>query len=274
MISDDHKACDMLNDQMTAYPENMGVTNEMQLAVDKWPNLISTGPTCSGVLPIETHDTLGNSSPEDEQYSVYHAKHSPTSISETGSSDVSAMCNLNPNYEAFQVPLGTCLEALSLDQNTNPKHTHNHEHLESHIIEWECDSITNPPDDGKLNCCSTNDSSNTCCRPCQYPDSLDLPVFYEAQVILNSQNLVTEQEMAFEDISTVVHAGKHGRLPDIKPDYLKDNNYCYLKIWSKLHCGYKQYLVDNLLNNVVMKISMVKLLIEQGCIITQDHEHS
>ena len=66
LTSDDHEACNMLNDQMTACPGNMGVTSEMQLTIDKQPNLISTGPTCSGVLPIETHDTLGNLSLEDE----------------------------------------------------------------------------------------------------------------------------------------------------------------------------------------------------------------
>ena len=64
--SDDHEALNVLNDQMIIHPENTGVTSEMQLAVDKWPNLISTGPTCSGVSPIETHDIPGNLSFEDE----------------------------------------------------------------------------------------------------------------------------------------------------------------------------------------------------------------
>ena len=273
MTSDDHEAHNVLNDQMMAHSETMGVTSEMQLAINKWPNPISTGPMCSGVLLTETRDALGNLSLEDERYLVHHADNSPMSVPGTGSSDVSAPCNLNPDYEAFQEPLGTCLEALSLDQNTNPEHPHNHEHLKSHVIEWECDSITNLPDNGKLHRCSTNDSSDTHCRPCHYPDSPKLPVCYEAQVILGSKNLITKQGMVFEDISMVVHAGKHGRPPDSKPDSLKDNNYCHLKICFKLHCGYKQYLVCNLLNNIVMKISMVKVLIKQGCMTTQDHGH-
>ena len=62
----------------------------------------------------------------------------------TGSSDVSTLCNLHPNYEALQVSLGTCLESLNLDRNTNPEHAHNHEHLESHVVEWEHDGVTNP----------------------------------------------------------------------------------------------------------------------------------
>ena len=229
----------MLNDQMMAHPETMGATSEMQLAINEWPNLISTGPTCLGVLPIETHDTLGNPSLEDEQYPIHHTKYSPTSIPRTGSNNVSALCNLDPDYEALWVLLGTCWEASSLDQTTDPEHTHNHEHLESHIIEWEHDSVTNLPDDGKLNRCSTNDFSDTHCGSCHYPDSLNLPVHYEAQVILDSKNLITEQGMAFKDISMVVHAGKCGRPPDSKPDPSKDNNYCHLEIWSKLHCGYK-----------------------------------
>ena len=189
------------------------------------------------------------------------------SIPGTGSSDVSAQCNPDPDYETLQIPLKTCLEASSLDRNTNPEHAYNHEHLKSHIVEWEHDSVTNPSDDGKLNGCSTNDSSDTHCRPCHYPDSLKLPVFYEAQVILNSKNLIIEQGMALKDMSMVVHTGKHGRLPDSEPDSSKDNNYCHSKIWSKLHCSYKQYLIRNLPNNIVTKIYMVELLIKQGCMI-------